>query len=163
MISSKHQKTDTIKMLIREIGGLLIVLGFTMVVPLLVSLFYREYYTVAGFALALLITTFLGFLLNKGLKSPVDLLKRHALMIAALGWLSVAVMGALPYFLTALITPLSASAQGTVGLSCGITVPSMSPVLETIYIFQMWLGRLEVIPVLVLIRAVLFGSAPSID
>ena len=32
----------------------------------------------------------------------------------------------------------SASAQATVGLSSGITSPSMSPVLELIYIFQMW-------------------------
>ncbi len=39
----------------------------------------------------------------------------------------------------------AASAQGTVGLSAGITDPSMSPVLESIYIFQMWAGRLEII------------------
>ncbi|OFY34726.1 MAG: hypothetical protein A2W91_20625 [Bacteroidetes bacterium GWF2_38_335] len=54
----------------------------------------------------------------------------------------------------------SASAQGTVGLSCGITNPEMSPVLELIYIFQMWIGRLEIIPVLVLFRAILFGTKP---
>lgn len=41
----------------------------------------------------------------------------------------------------------SASAQGTVGLSAGITGPSMSPILKVTYILQMWIGRLEVIPV----------------
>ncbi len=51
----------------------------------------------------------------------------------------------------------STSAQATVGLSAGITDPSMSPVLELIYIFQMWAGRLEIIPVLTLFRALLFG------
>ncbi|MDN3724451.1 TrkH family potassium uptake protein [Aequorivita sp. SDUM287046] len=56
----------------------------------------------------------------------------------------------------------SASAQGTVGLSTGITDPSMSPVLETIYIIQMWAGRIEIIPVLVLIRVLFYGTKPRI-
>ncbi len=56
----------------------------------------------------------------------------------------------------------SGSAQGTVGLSSGITDPSMSPVLELIYIFQMWAGRLEIIPVFVLIRAIFRGTSPRI-
>ena len=54
----------------------------------------------------------------------------------------------------------AASAQGTVGLSSGITVPEMSPVLETVYILQMWAGRIEIIPVLVLIRAFIWGGDP---
>jgi len=56
----------------------------------------------------------------------------------------------------------SGSAQGTVGLSSGITDPSMSPVLESVYIFQMWTGRLEIIPVFALIRAIFWGSGPKI-
>ena len=56
----------------------------------------------------------------------------------------------------------AASAQGTVGLSAGITNPSMSPVLEIIYIFQMWAGRLEILPVLALIRAIFWGTTPKI-
>jgi trk system potassium uptake protein TrkH len=57
----------------------------------------------------------------------------------------------------------SASAQATVGLSSGITDPSMSPVLELVYIFQMWAGRLEVIPVFAMIRALFFGTSPRIS
>ncbi|MBP9152711.1 MAG: TrkH family potassium uptake protein [Flavobacteriales bacterium] len=56
----------------------------------------------------------------------------------------------------------AASAQGTVGLSAGITDPSMSPILETVYIIQMWAGRLEIIPVLVLFRVLFFGTKPRI-
>jgi len=56
----------------------------------------------------------------------------------------------------------SASAQGTVGLSCGITNPAMPPVLEITYIIQMWAGRLEIIPVLVLFRAIIFGTKPTV-
>ncbi|PSQ52605.1 cation transporter [Halobacteriales archaeon SW_8_65_20] len=47
-----------------------------------------------------------------------------------------------------------ATAQGTVGLSSGITGPSMSVVGEALFIFQMWVGRLEIIPVLVLLRSI---------
>lgn len=57
----------------------------------------------------------------------------------------------------------SASAQATVGLSSGITDPSMSPVLEILYIFQMWAGRLEVIPIFALMRALFFGTSPRIS
>lgn len=56
----------------------------------------------------------------------------------------------------------AASAQGTVGLSSGIVEPSMSPVIESIYIFQMWTGRIEIIPVLVLLRILIYGTQPKI-
>lgn len=56
----------------------------------------------------------------------------------------------------------SASAQGTVGLSTGISDPSMSPILESVYITQMWAGRIEIIPVLILFRVVLYGTKPRI-
>lgn len=44
----------------------------------------------------------------------------------------------------------SASAQGTVGLSAGITDPSMHVGIEVAFLVQMWMGRLEIFPVLVL-------------
>ncbi|ELZ32452.1 cation transporter [Halogeometricum pallidum JCM 14848] len=46
-----------------------------------------------------------------------------------------------------------ASAQGNVGLSSGITGPSMPTVTKVMFLFNMWIGRLEIIPVIVLIRA----------
>lgn len=52
----------------------------------------------------------------------------------------------------------SATAQGTVGLSAGITAPTMPATVETL-ILQMWLGRLEIIPVLVFLRALYVRTA----
>ncbi|WP_330631729.1 TrkH family potassium uptake protein [Halocatena halophila] len=46
-----------------------------------------------------------------------------------------------------------ASAQGNVGLSTGITGPWMPSVTKVLFIFNMWIGRLEIIPVLVLLRS----------
>ncbi|GAA0283063.1 potassium transporter TrkG [Halobacterium noricense] len=53
-----------------------------------------------------------------------------------------------------------ASAQGNVGLSSGITGPTMSPLAEAMFTLNMWVGRLEIIPVLVFVRAGLSGLNP---
>ena len=46
-----------------------------------------------------------------------------------------------------------ASAQGNVGLSVGITSPTMPSIPEILLIIGMWLGRIEIIPALVLFKA----------
>jgi trk system potassium uptake protein TrkH len=46
-----------------------------------------------------------------------------------------------------------ASAQGNVGLTTGITGPSMPTAAKVMLLFNMWIGRLEIIPVLVLLRS----------
>jgi trk system potassium uptake protein TrkH len=48
-----------------------------------------------------------------------------------------------------------ASAQGNVGLSSGITGPALNPFGKIVLIFTMWVGRLEIIPVLVLAQSFL--------
>ncbi len=45
------------------------------------------------------------------------------------------------------------STQGCVGLSMGITSQTMPQIPQVFLIFNMWIGRLEIIPVLVLLRA----------
>jgi trk system potassium uptake protein TrkH len=50
-----------------------------------------------------------------------------------------------------------ASAQGTVGLSVGITHPEMATLSKLVLCFNMWIGRLEIIPVLMLVRFLFFG------
>jgi len=49
------------------------------------------------------------------------------------------------------------SAQGNVGLSTGITSAGMSPVAKVMLIINMWIGRLEIIPILVFFRALISG------
>lgn len=45
------------------------------------------------------------------------------------------------------------SLQGNVGLELGIINHSLNPFLKVISIFNMWIGRLEIYPVLILLRA----------
>ncbi|WP_338729543.1 TrkH family potassium uptake protein [Haladaptatus sp. DJG-WS-42] len=53
-----------------------------------------------------------------------------------------------------------ASAQGNVGLSTGITGPTMPRLAEGMLILNMWVGRLEIIPILVFVRAAIYGLNP---
>ncbi|KYK22980.1 hypothetical protein AYK24_08040 [Thermoplasmatales archaeon SG8-52-4] len=53
------------------------------------------------------------------------------------------------------------SAQGNVGLSTGITSLNMSPIGKTMLIFNMWIGRLEIIPIIVLVKS-MFGIRRNI-
>jgi trk system potassium uptake protein TrkH len=48
------------------------------------------------------------------------------------------------------------SAQGNVGLTAGITSMQMAPTAKIMLIINMWIGRLEIIPIIVLFRS-LFG------
>jgi len=50
-----------------------------------------------------------------------------------------------------------ASAQGNVGLSVGITHPGMPLLSKLVLCFNMWIGRLEIIPVLMLVRSLFIG------
>jgi len=47
------------------------------------------------------------------------------------------------------------SAQGNVGLSTGITSAGMDPIAKIMLIINMWVGRLEIIPIIVLLRSIL--------
>ena len=49
------------------------------------------------------------------------------------------------------------SAQGNVGITCGIINPDMSYIGKIIIIVDMWVGRLEIIPVLMLVRYMFKG------
>jgi len=49
------------------------------------------------------------------------------------------------------------SAQSTVGMSVGITNANMSNVTKVVLIMNMWMGRLEVLPVLAMFRAIFRG------
>ena len=86
-------------------------LGFTMAAPLIVSIIYGEYHSALGFFTSSLICIVIGFLLQKGFQTSFEPLHRHALLVASLGWLSVAVMGSLPFIITAYITPAEVAKQ----------------------------------------------------
>lgn len=77
----------------------------------------------------------------------------YVLILLAATVLTARLMG--PEFTLADAIFEAASAQGTVGLSSGITDPSMPVGIELAFIFQMWIGRLEIFPIIILLRALI--------
>jgi len=53
------------------------------------------------------------------------------------------------------------SAQGNVGLTAGVTSMNMEPVTKVMLILNMWIGRLEIIPIIVLVKS-MFGIKRNI-
>ena len=94
------------KTIIKQISSLLIILGGVMLVPGLVAILYKEWYSLLGFATSGILTSGLGYVVYKLLSKAQEPKDQQSLIIAALGWLSIIIMGAIPYFVIAHITPL---------------------------------------------------------
>jgi trk system potassium uptake protein TrkH len=54
-----------------------------------------------------------------------------------------------------------ATAIGNNGISTGFVNPGLSAGSKLVYIFIMWIGRLEVLPVIVLILGIIRGFEPE--
>ncbi|WP_135662738.1 TrkH family potassium uptake protein [Halorhabdus rudnickae] len=76
-----------------------------MLVPLIVSLLYQEWYTGLSFLIAAGITTLVGGLAYKSCEDAPEPKRHHAMIVAALGWVATAFFGALPFIIAAYITP----------------------------------------------------------
>lgn len=83
---------------LKTLGRLLIVESSFLILSLMISLHYKEADTMA-FLITIIITAFVGFLLNffEGKKKLVRF--REGFMIVGLGWLLVSLFGAIPFSL----------------------------------------------------------------
>ncbi|SHE44258.1 trk system potassium uptake protein TrkH [Mariniphaga anaerophila] len=98
-------KSDTYKIVFKQIGSLFILQGIVMAIPAIVALIYHEGYSVAGFVGSALFTSGLGFFLYQKYFQAEDPQYNHAFIIAAAGWLAITFLGGLPLFVIAYITP----------------------------------------------------------
>jgi trk system potassium uptake protein TrkH len=163
-------ENSTLKIVLKQIGSLLTLLGFMQVVPLFVSLIYSEWYSAGGFLLAGFIIACTGFVLHKVFNNAEDPQFNHSLIIAASGWLAITFMGGLPFFIISTITPVeimnqfipkdatysfssliyfrnplhcffeSMSAYTTTGLSMAVHEPSVGKGVLFYRSFAQWVG-----------------------
>ncbi|WP_423129749.1 TrkH family potassium uptake protein [Gaoshiqia sp. Z1-71] len=163
-------KSNTYKTVFKQIGNLFILLGFILLVPAVVSVIYAEWYSVSGFLLSAFIITGAGFMLYKGFYYAEEPQYNHSLIIAASGWLGITLMGGLPFFIIAFITPVdvmnrfipegaaytfssliyfkdplhcffeSMSAYTTTGLTMAIHEPSVGKGVLFYRSFAQWIG-----------------------
>jgi trk system potassium uptake protein TrkH len=95
------------KTVIRDIGALQVLIGGSMLVPLLIALLYREWYLGLAFLIAAGTTALAGGIAYKLCEDAPEPKRHHAMIVAALGWVVTALFGALPFIIAAYITPSS--------------------------------------------------------
>ncbi|XVH32479.1 TrkH family potassium uptake protein [Haloferacaceae archaeon DSL9] len=107
-------------------GTVLKYLSASMMVPLVVALFYQS--DIDIFIISIIFTILIGSLLER-LDSDTDLGPREALLLVALSWISVSIIGAVPYVLagygttSTLAHPINALFESTSGVTTtGATV-----------------------------------------
>lgn len=176
------------KTILRDIGALQVLIGGLFVVPLLVSLLYREWYSALSFLIAAGITVPLGGLAYKLCRGAPEPKRHHAMIVAALGWLATVLFGALPFLLAAYLTPLpvlgsfvpagaeyqssllnfrnplhalfeSMSAYTTTGLTMSVHEPSIGHGLLFYRSFAQWIGGAGMIVLSLAILRQPYGSA----
>lgn len=87
-----------LKIILRDLGGLMAILGVVMDFAMLPSLYFKEYEGISNFFTLSIICIILGLALRFGIKADEPELK-HAIIIAAIGWLLIAVISAIPFMI----------------------------------------------------------------
>lgn len=108
--TSSGRARDGLRIVVRDIGGIQVVVGASMLAPMPVALAYGELYTAAALALAAAITSAIGALMWRACRDAGEPREHHAMLIASAGWLVTAALGALPLLLTAYLTPAAVAA-----------------------------------------------------
>nr|WP_198526038.1 TrkH family potassium uptake protein [Haloferax sp. ATB1] len=93
------------KTVLRDIGALQVLIGGSMLVPMLVSILYQEWYSALAFLIAAGVTALLGGVAYRVNEDAAEPQRHHAMIVAALGWAVTAFFGAMPFVLAAYITP----------------------------------------------------------
>lgn len=163
-----------LRILARDIGGLLALVGASMAVPLAAAAVYGEYYTALGLLLSGGITAGAGAAAYRRNRDAGEPKRHHAFLIASSGWLLIGAFGMLPFLLTAHLTPAavaqsfvppgeayasslvylknplhaffeSMSAYTATGLTMSVHVPSIGRGMLFYRSFAQWLGGAGVV------------------
>ncbi|MCM8783870.1 MAG: TrkH family potassium uptake protein [Candidatus Omnitrophica bacterium] len=91
---------EDIRLVLYYIGKIIIAVGISLSLPLLTAVFLQEKVPLIDFLLSLGIFLNLGFLFIFVFKIEKELRWMHAMVIVSLGWLFMAVLGAIPLYLS---------------------------------------------------------------
>lgn len=162
-------KNRSYQIILKEIGNLISLMGFILLVPVITGIIYREWYSVAGFLLAAAFSFISGKSLSYLFRDALEPQYKHGYIIAALGWITMTIMGGLPFYLISYLTPdqemlrfipagatytssllyfhnplhclfESMSAYTTTGLTMTVHEPSVGKTLLFYRSFAQWVG-----------------------
>lgn len=171
------QITDNAKIILRDLGLVVQVVGSMALLSLPIALFFKEYYAVVPLLITAAVSSGLGLVLYFGFRGAGDTTLKQGMVIAAAGWLLVSLLGSLPFYLIAVALaaepgtsltvlhftrPINALFEGISGYtSTGLTMtlnPSELPrTLQWWRSFTEWIGGVGVI---VLMLSIISGPGP---
>lgn len=144
------------RVILNVLGTVIKFLGISLIVPLLVALYYNEPASLQVFLISSILAILTGVLLEYTCKSDFELNHRESFVIVAMGWFSVALFGAVPYLLLGIspVDSLFESMAGftTTGSTIFTDIESHSKSLLFWRSMTQWLGGMGII---VLVIAVL--------
>ncbi len=111
-------------------GGILMVIGGALLVPIAVAVAYAEYVTIFSFLICAFISITAGVLINLRFPMQDKLSIEASIIIAPMAWIIVSTVGALPYSLILGIGPLDAFFESMSGFTT--TGMTLFPELETL-------------------------------
>ena len=139
--------------LCHNVGDLLVVLGGVLLSVIVVPLIFREYSMIPGLLIPASASVLLGFCLKYLFKTDDVLETRHAMVIAALGWLIVPLFYAVPFVIIARMPFVDAYLSMSGWTGTGLTMiahPSeLTYTLQFLRSFMQWLGGVGVIVLMI--------------
>ncbi|MEE9594172.1 MAG: TrkH family potassium uptake protein [Candidatus Hydrothermarchaeales archaeon] len=96
MIHIRFSKEDA-KVVLRDLGAIVFIIGYTLLVPLLVALVYGEANMYRAFLYPSAFAIWIGFLLKRTLANTEETRGKHAVVLAGLAWLVVSLIGSYPF------------------------------------------------------------------
>jgi len=91
---------DDIQIILFYLGKVILGLGWTMVIPLALSLILKERVPMLDFLIAAEITLILGFCLEKFFRTAKSLNWMQGMIVVSLSWLAAMFLGAVPLYLS---------------------------------------------------------------
>lgn len=130
-------------------AGLIIISGIMMIMPILISLIYSEYYQLIFFLIPAIVLIFIGLHLNSKYPLSEVISTKSAIVIASGGWLLVSAIGAVPYFSIGM-APLDAFFESISGFTTtGMTLINIIEEVPKSIIFwrslTQWIGGIGII------------------
>lgn len=142
-------KSD-LEIVIRDLSKIMIFISIALFVPIIISLIYGEYDSIAPFLLTGCGTILASYLISKRFPSDRGIEFKNALAVVALSWILAAFLGSIPFmiilkmsFIDALFE--SVSAWTTTGLTVISNVEAIPKTLLFWRSFMQWLGGIGIV------------------
>ncbi len=152
-----------IKSILNILGTLLILVSISMIIPIIIGLYYREEDAFV-FIICMGITFISGFLLRKFKYSQYGLQYKDGFVVVTIGWLLVSIYGAFPFLLSGIFNdPIDAFFESVSGFTTtGATViMSLESLSHTMIFWRSlthWLGGMGIIVMTMAILPQLAGN-----